>query len=77
MPQHNLEAAMSAFTDLGFKVTSGHRYLGGFLSEKDALTAWIQEKAHIWAEAVKELASVAKNYPQTAYSGLQRSLQHK
>jgi hypothetical protein len=55
----------------------GHRYLGGFLAEKDALKTWIQEKAHIWAEAVKELASAAKNYPQSTYSGLQRSLQHE
>jgi hypothetical protein len=46
---------------LGFKVTAGHHYLGGFLGEKDALTAWLQGKAHNWAEAVKELASAAKN----------------
>jgi hypothetical protein len=39
--------------------------------------AWIKEKAHNWAEAVKELASAAKNYPQTVYSGLQRSLQQE
>jgi hypothetical protein len=33
------------------------------------------KKAHTWVEAVKTLASSAKRYPQTAYSGLQRSLQ--
>jgi hypothetical protein len=76
--QDNLEAAKSAFKDLGFEVTTGQRYLGGFLGEEDALKAWIQGKTHNWAEAVKELASAAnKNYPQTAYSGLQRSLQHE
>jgi hypothetical protein len=61
--QDNLEAAKSAFKDLDFEVTTGHRYLGGFLGDKDTLTTWIQEKAHNWAEAVKELASAAKNYP--------------
>ncbi len=75
--QCNFEAAKLAFADLGFEVTTGHRYLGGFIADKDALTAWIQGKTHTWAEAVKELASAAKNYPQTAYSGLQRSLQHE
>jgi hypothetical protein len=62
--QHNLEAGRTTFADLDFKVTTGHRYLGGFLGDKDALTAWIQEKANNWAEAVKELAS-------PAYSSLQ------
>jgi hypothetical protein len=33
----NLEAAKLAFADLGFEVTTGHRYLGGFLGEQDAL----------------------------------------
>jgi hypothetical protein len=58
--QDNLEAAKSAFKDLGFEVTTGHRYLSGFLGEEGALKAWIQEKAHKWAEAVKELASAAR-----------------
>jgi hypothetical protein len=31
VPQRNLEAAQLAFADLGFEVTTGHRYLGGFL----------------------------------------------
>jgi hypothetical protein len=54
VPQRNLvEAAKLAFTDLGFEDTTGHRYLGGFLGEKDALKTWIQEKVHIGAEAVK------------------------
>jgi hypothetical protein len=46
---------------------STHVLLGGFLGDKDALTAWIQEKANNWAEAVKELASATKYYPKTAY----------
>jgi hypothetical protein len=40
--QDNLEAAKSAFKDLVFEFITGHRYLGGFLGDKDALTAWIQ-----------------------------------
>jgi hypothetical protein len=73
VPQHNLEAAKSTFF---VEAITGHRYLGGFLGEKDALKAWIRGKAHNWALAIKELASAAKYYRQTTYSGLQRSLQH-
>jgi hypothetical protein len=44
VPQHNLEAATLAFADMGFEVTTGHRYLGGFLSEPDALKNWLAKK---------------------------------
>jgi hypothetical protein len=37
--EHNLEAAEKAFSDLEFKVTTGSRYLGGFIGEDDALRA--------------------------------------
>ena len=63
MPQHNLEDAETAFADLDFKVTTGSRDLGGFIGEMDACGTWIQEKVANWSEAVKELASVADNFP--------------
>jgi hypothetical protein len=44
MPQHSFEHASTAFVDLGFKVTAGSRYLGGFIGEKGALDVCIQEK---------------------------------
>ena len=75
--QHNLEAAQKAFPDFGFKVTTGNRYLGGFVGENDALQDWIRKKTKFWEEAVADLASAAPNFPQAAHSGLQKSLQQE
>ena len=35
------------------------------------------EKVQGWVESVKTLAGVARNHPQSAYAGLQKSLQHE
>ena len=59
VPQHNLEAAQATFADMNFKITTGSRYLGGFIGEDSALREWIQGKTETWAEAVTELASNA------------------
>ncbi len=77
MPQHNLESAQAAFPNFGFKVTMGNHYLCGFIGKDDALWAWLCEKTQAWEEAVADLASVAPNFPQAAYSGLQKSLQQE
>ncbi len=37
VPQHNLEAARVTFPDFNFSVTTGSRYLGGFIGEDIAL----------------------------------------
>ncbi|WP_288993061.1 hypothetical protein, partial [uncultured Marinobacter sp.] len=73
----NLPAATAAFKDLEFTITTGNRYLGGFIGEKDTRDRWIQGKVALWSEGVTELASVADTYPQSAYAGLQKSLQQQ
>jgi hypothetical protein len=75
--ERNFEAAKIAFSDLGFKVTKGSRYLGGFIGEESALQEWILEKTKLWEDAVVDLASAAASHPQAAYSGLQKSLQQE
>jgi hypothetical protein len=72
-----LEAAQLAFADLNFKVTTGSQYLGSFIGEDDALRSWLAEKTKSWEEAVADIAKVAPNFPQTAYSGLQKSFQQE
>ena len=74
---HNVERAKAPFADLNFKVVMGSRYLGGFVGEAAAQASWVEDKASSWAEAVGELAVVAKRFPQTAYAGLQKSLQQE
>ena len=75
--QKNLLAAQAAFKDFEFTITTGNRYLGGYIGEKDSLVLWLREKVAYWTEAVKELASVAGPFPQSAYTGLQKSLQQE
>jgi hypothetical protein len=41
------------------------------------LPSWLQEKTKNLEEAVADIAKVAPNFPQTAYSGLQKSVQQK
>jgi hypothetical protein len=73
-----LEAALVAFKEFQFEVRTGHHYLGGFIGEDDALREWLRKKTKHWEEAVADLATVAPNFPQTAYAGgLQKSLQQE
>ena len=73
----NVERAKAVFGSLSFQITTGNCYLGGFIGETDLRDEWIQQKTNDWAHATKELASVAMNFPQLAYAGMQRSLQHE
>jgi hypothetical protein len=75
LSHENLAAATAAFKDSEFTITTGNCYLGSFICEKDTRDHWIQEKVACWSEVVKELASVADTYPQSAYAGLQKSMQ--
>jgi hypothetical protein len=52
-------------------------YLGGFIDDQDVFEPWIREQSNCWAEAVTDLVSVAQNFPQSAYSGLQKLLQQE
>ena len=59
---------------MGIQVVTGSRYLGGFVGEREAEASWIKERVNGWAESVRTLAGVACKHPQSAYSGLQKSL---
>ena len=80
VPERLLEAARVALGDLGFQITTGHRYLGGFIGEEAARQAWLQEQVEGsggYVEAAKALAIVAKTYPQSAYCAWTKSLQRR
>jgi len=61
----------------GFQITTGHRYLGGFIGEVEKRDEWLSSRLLDFEHGIRELASAAKNYSQTAYAGLQKSLQHE
>jgi len=64
-----------ADNDLPWQTTTGKRYVGGFIGSEDALRAWIEPKVEDWKFGIERLAAAAVRYPQTAYTGLNRSLQ--
>ena len=59
------------------QIVTGSRYLGGFVGELGAEQRWVQTKVEGWAESVKNLAGVARKHLQSAYVGLQKSLQQE
>ena len=74
---HNSESAQLEFETLHFKVTPGSRYLGGFVGDPKLRDEWLDEKTSFWTTVIGELAATARLYPQSAYTGLQRSLQQE
>ena len=53
---------------------TGSWYLGGFIRDGAAEKSWLTWKVEGWAESVGTLAGVSRKHPQSAYSGLQKSL---
>ncbi len=74
---HNRHEARSCFKDLRFQVETGSRYLGGYIGSQADRELWVQEKVSFWTSAVTDLAFAALSHPQTAFAGLQKSLQHE
>ena len=62
---------------MGLKVVTGSRYLGGFIGEGETKKSWLEGKVAVWAESVETLAVVSCKHPQSAYAGLQKSLQQE
>ncbi len=75
--ESNLEAAEKFFSSQQFRVTTGERYLGGYIGAREDQDEWVDGKTTDWTKAVRELAKVAVRYPQSAYAGLQKSLQQE
>ena len=66
---HRVEAANEFFAEFKFEVTTGCRYLGGFLGEKSKQDEWIvKKKINFWIGAVDKFAMVARKHPQSAYA---------
>ena len=61
----------------GFQITTGHRYLGGFIGDLKTRDEWLSTRLSDWTSGILELADAAQKYPQSAYAGLQKSLQHE
>jgi hypothetical protein len=71
----NFARSKAEFADLGFKVTAGSRYLGGFIGEEASRGAWLEEEIQAWEECIQQSSSAAGIYPHSVYTGMQISLQ--
>ena len=56
---------------------TGNHYLGGFIGDREAEERWLVDKITGLAESVDTLAGVSHKHPQSAYVGLQKSLQQE
>ena len=63
------------FWGMGIQVMTGHQYLGGFKGDREAEKRWLANKITGWAESMETLSGFSRNNPQSAYAGLQKSLQ--
>ena len=62
---------------MGMKIVTRSQYLGGFVGYRAAEDIWLSEKVQGWMDLVKTLVGVTHKHPQSAYAGLQKSLQQE
>ena len=62
---------------MGIKVVSWSQCLGDFVINRPAKDSWLWDRVQGWIESVKNLSGVARKHPQSAYAGLQKSLQRE
>ena len=72
-----LHDAAIIFDDLGIKVVTGHRFLGGFIGSEVDSKDWLGSKVDSWVDAVVKLSSAAILEPQAAYVALSKSVQNE
>ena len=65
------------FSSFNWRILTRHRYLGGYIRDKEAERVWLRDKIQGWTESVKIIARVAQKHPQSAYTVLQKSLQQE
>ena len=69
--------AEELFCGMGIKIVTGSRYPGGFVSNRETKDIRLEEKVQGMTELVKTLSGVARKHLQSAYAGLQKSLQQE
>ena len=72
-----LNQASLLFGDLGLRVTTSSRFLGGVIGDLAGKTSYVSTKVQGWIDLVHSLSSVALTQPQAAYSAFIKLLQHQ
>ncbi len=63
------------FSDLGIRVVTGGRFLGGFIGDDKSVDDYVRKKIDGWVKCVEKMAGVAAHQPQAAYTAMIKSLQ--
>ena len=71
----DVQQVSTLFSDLGIRVVSGGRFLGGFIGEHSLVANFVSDKVQLWSRCVQRLSDVATLQPQAAHAALARSLQ--
>ena len=58
-----------------FEFQDGSCYVAGFISTDDVKCEWLEPQIKEWDTGIETLSCITKQYPQTAYAGLVKSLQ--
>ena len=74
----NMPMARALFEKTGVKVTlTGDRHLGAVIGSKEFKEKYVKDKVSRWVKDVEELALIAKDEPQLAYSAYTKGLSHR
>ena len=69
-----VQEAQDLFDDLGVRVTTSHRLLGGHIGSTEGCSEFVKRKVDSWSDCVSRLADVAVLQPQDAYAAVTKSL---
>ena len=67
--------AVNAFEDLGVRVVTSSRFLGGCVGDQAGVGDYLTQKVQVWESCVEKLAVAAALQPQAGYAALSKSLQ--
>ncbi|CEM26585.1 unnamed protein product [Vitrella brassicaformis CCMP3155] len=59
----------------GLTITTGSRYLGGYVGTREGRRAYVQQKVERWEECIRDVARAATKRPQQAHVVMTKSLQ--
>ena len=62
----NVAQADENFRGLGIRVVTGHRYLRGYIGDREAEGSWLEAKIQGWTESMDILSGVARKHPHSA-----------
>ena len=79
VPPNQLQAAANykRTHNLPFQLKTGSRFLGGFLGDPSQFDRWLSSKVTGWQSSLEALTAAFPAYPQSAFAGLQKSLQNE